>query len=1394
MSNLASPTWRLPFFSRRVPHLAAICGLLAACQLPRPGGDSPASASPPAIESQPSAVTTPAGFNDSIVLSGRDKPTLARFAANGRIFVAEKTGRIYFYDSLTDTTPTLFADLRDKVNSLLDRGLSGIALDPNYPTTPNVYVLYTHDDATNPENGQSIANRNATDACPSPPGYNVDGCVSNGRLSRLVDTGTYPITNETVLVDEWPQQFPGHSVQHLTFGPDGYLYASAGDGALHNTTDTGKWGIPVNPLNDPVDSGGSLRAQSLRRPAGQNVVLNGALIRIDKNTGLAAPTNPNINHADPEARRILAFGFRNPFRFTFHPTTGDVWVGDVGAKEYDEIDRVPLAAPVDNFGWPCYEGPNRQPGFDGLDLPMCESLYSSGPVVAPVFSVKFNTKVFPGDTCTTIGNTAISGLAFYQSGNYPTQYQGALFFSDYSRSCIWYMLKGADGQPNPATVANFAVGATSAVDLQVGPGGDLFYVDHTGGALHRIRYQAPTANVTSDVTVGEPPLTVHFSGATSTKVNSTDTLTYAWDLDGDGQFDDSTLVAPSYTYETQGSTNVRLKVTDQAARSDISNGLVILVGTAPVAVIDAPSIDTTFVANQNITFSGHALDAEDGPLPASALSWELLLEHCPADCHSHSVLTWDGVAGGSFPAPDHEYPSHLRLVMKATDSTGLVTIATQDIQPQTVDLTFTSTPATSPGLQLGFNFESAVTPFTRTVIIGSTITVSASSQTVGQLSYGWQSWSDGGAVSHSLVAPAVAATYTANFVGTPWTSQDINALAPAGSWSEAGGVHTIVGGGADIWGTSDSFRFTYQPISGDATITARVTSLANTNTFAKAGVMFRQNLNANSINVHALISPVTGSGYRFTKRTTAGGTSTSEVVTPSPLPDAPGWVRVVRAGNVFTAYSSANGTTFTQVGTPQTIAMGNPIYVGMAVTSHVNGTSTTAKFDNVTVTTPMPLPPGAPTGLTATAGNAQVALAWTAVSGATSYTVKRGLSAGGPYTDFTQANVTGTTFTNTGLANGTTYYYVVNASNAAGAGANSAEKSATPQLPPPPGAPTGLTATAGNAQVVLAWTASSGATSYTVKRGLVAGGPYTDFTQANVTGTTFTNTGLVNGTTYFYVVSASNAVGEGANSAEKSATPQLPPPPAAPTGLTATAGNAQVVLAWTASSGATSYTVKRSLTAGGPYTDFVQANVTAVTFTNTGLANGTTYFYVVSASSVNGESASSAEKSATPALPSTPISNLVVRDTATTNPPAGTDGIANSAQWSIQTNFANNVVAFGDRTVKVTTVPTAANGLLGKSWIRTAADSKNYAGTPLATFTVGGTFVFLAIDNRHNGTGTKPAWLDATWIDQGYDLTITEGTTARPYSVYRKPVTAGSSVTLPTINSTTAPCYIVIVQ
>ncbi len=177
----------------------------------------------------------------------------------------------------------------------------------------------------------------------------------------------------------------------------------------------------------------------------------------------------------------------------------------------------------------------------------------------------------------------------------------------------------------------------------------------------------------------------------------------------------------------------------------------------------------------------------------------------------------------------------------------------------------------------------------------------------------------------------------------------------------------------------------------------------------------------------------------------------------------------------------------------------------------------------------------------------------------------------------------------------------------------------------PPSAPTGLAVTAGDKQVSLTWAGSSGATSYKVKRATTSGGPYT--TVNSPAGASYTDMGLTDATTYYYVVSAVNSYGESGNSSEKSATPALAIP-AVPTGLTATPSDKQVALAWTASAGASSYNVKRSTTSGAEAT---LASPTSASYTDPNLTDGTKYYYVVSAVNAAGESANSSEANATPA-------------------------------------------------------------------------------------------------------------------------------------------------------------------
>jgi glucose/arabinose dehydrogenase/PKD repeat protein len=723
-----------------------------------------------------SAASLPPGFQEEIVFSGLTEPTAVRFSPDGRVFVAEKSGLIKVFDDLTDTTPTIFADLRTQVHNYWDRGLLGLALDPNFPMNPWVYVLYTYDapiGGTAPRWG-SVGG--TFDGCPTPPGPTDDGCVVAGHLSRLQASGNTMIGEEQVLIEDWCQQYPSHSIGSLAFGADGALYVSGGDGASFNFVDYGQDGAPVNPCGDPPGGvggtmtppsaeGGALRSQDLRT-TGDPVDLNGAILRVDPATGQGLPDNPMASSADPNARRIVAYGLRNPFRMTTRPGTNEVWIGDVGWGDWEEIDRLiaPISDAVDNFGWPCYEGDGRQGGYDAANLTVCENLYNdgTGAVVAPYFRYHHNDLVLPNDVCPK-GGSSVAGtsFAFSSGGSYPAEYRGALFFADYSRRCIWAIPTGADGLPDISKRRTFVGGAAQPVDVQIGPGGDLFYVD-LGGTIRRIRYfaqnQPPFAVATANPTSGAAPLTVTFDGTASSDPDG-DALTYAWDLDGDGAFDDAAQATTSFTYTQPGTYTATLRVTDPSGASGTSSVTISAGNTPPDAVIDSPAASTTWKVGDPITFSGHATDAQQGSLEPSALSWSLVLQHCPSTCHEHPLQTFSGTASGSFVTPDHEFPSHLDLRLTVTDAGGLSDSTSVQLDPRTVALTFGSNPA---GVTLAVGSTSQPTPFTRTAILGSTLSMSAPSpQAVGGTAYEFVSWSDGGAQTHNVVANA-----SGSYVGT----------------------------------------------------------------------------------------------------------------------------------------------------------------------------------------------------------------------------------------------------------------------------------------------------------------------------------------------------------------------------------------------------------------------------------------------------------------------------------------------------------------------------------------------------------------------------------------------------------------------------------------------------
>ena len=290
--------------------------------------------------------------------------------------------------------------------------------------------------------------------------------------------------------------------------------------------------------------------------------------------------------------------------------------------------------------------------------------------------------------------------------------------------------------------------------------------------------------------------------------------------------------------------------------------------------------------------------------------------------------------------------------------------------------------------------------------------------------------------------------------------------------------------------------------------------------------------------------------------------------------------------------------------------------------------------------------PGAPRNLQATPGDGQVTLNWQPPSNDGGspillYTIYRGNSSGGESFLITVPLVT--TYTDATVTNGVTYYYKVSATNAIGEGPKSNEASATPSAPAtPPGAPQGLSATPGDTTVSLTWSppSSNGGspiTNYKIYRRTAGGGETLIATIGNQL--SYSDGGLTNGVTYYYKVSAVNNEGEGPKSNEASATPTAPAtPPGAPQGLVATAGDATVTLTWSAPSSnggspITNYRIYRSTTGGGETPQATIGNV--LTYSDTAVTNGVTYYYEVSALNNVGEGPRSSEASATPIAPTT---------------------------------------------------------------------------------------------------------------------------------------------------------------
>jgi PKD repeat protein len=324
------------------------------------------------------------------------------------------------------------------------------------------------------------------------------------------------------------------------------------------------------------------------------------------------------------------------------------------------------------------------PSYDNLNLNLCESLYGQGAGAhsAPHFTYRHADKVIAGEACPS-GTSSVAGLAFYTGGTFPARYRDGLFFADYSRSCIWFMPAGANGLPDPSRRESFASGATGVVNLVQGPDGSLYYPDLNGGTIRRISYgapnAAPTARATATPSSGAVPLTVQFDGTGSSDPNG-DALTYAWDLDGDGAYDDGDGAQPQTTFPDDGTYSVAVQVTDEAGR--------IATDTAEVTIANAvPAISGARVNDGDpASFTAAVKDPGAQDVQTATIDWG---DGAPAE--TVPVIATDD---GYLVSASHEVPgTTVKLTVSDGDGGTATATATRVLAPTNASPTAAGTDA-----------------------------------------------------------------------------------------------------------------------------------------------------------------------------------------------------------------------------------------------------------------------------------------------------------------------------------------------------------------------------------------------------------------------------------------------------------------------------------------------------------------------------------------------------------------------------------------------------------------------------------------------------------------------------------------------------------------------------
>jgi glucose/arabinose dehydrogenase len=676
------------------------------------------------------AAVLPAGFTDELIASV-GSPTALAFTPDGRLLVTTQGGLLRAY------TPGTFALIRNALNlgpilcSNEERGLLGVAVDPQFASNHYIYLYYSFKKGG---------------ICPDGDVLNPDNPVNRVARFVLQDDSRVLTPTETVLVDNIPTVDGDHNGGDLKFGKDGYLYVSIGD------NDCNYEGGPC---------GGGNEASR------DEHILLGKILRITRDGGIP-PGNPftgagsdrcNVTGRTTPGRRCqetFAWGLRNPFRMAFDPNAAGTrfFINDVGQRAREEIDLGQAGA---DYGWNCREGTLTN-STSGKCSPTPPNL------VDPIYEYGRGS-----------GCAAITGGAFVPNGVWPAQYNGQYLFSDYVCGSL-FQLAPAAGGTYTATVFASGLGANSAVALAFGPFGGsqaLYYTTYAGGGqVRRLAYsQAPVADIAANPTSGSVPLTVAFSGAGSTNPGG-GPLTYDWTFGDGATLPGQSAASASHTYTANGVYTATLVVRNSGGLASSPARVTIAAGnTPPTPTILQPAQGATFTVGQVINLQGQASDAQDGTLPGTALDWEVRLHHVdidsPGTAHWHPHASASGTASASFTAPAPEdlgatALSYVEVILRATDSGGLQAEVSRTLQPRRVEATFATTPA---GLNLVVNAQTITTTRTLVTWTNWTIGLEAPALQFGGPTggYQFQSWSNGGSRAQTITLPATATTYTASY-------------------------------------------------------------------------------------------------------------------------------------------------------------------------------------------------------------------------------------------------------------------------------------------------------------------------------------------------------------------------------------------------------------------------------------------------------------------------------------------------------------------------------------------------------------------------------------------------------------------------------------------------------